>query len=155
MIVKDFSLSRGVTATINDNNSNGDNNLNMNRFERDDGINEPLFVAEEAEFYDDNNVNDNYQEENDTHSKAKRRKLLSDDNSENREDFEQIFWLNSKFHQTKVVEKNHVSDKSDSNKVTEERENEAEKENINENKTENDDEYLGPTQRVLIKGLFD
>lgn len=152
---RDFSLSRGVTATINDNNSNGDNNLNMNRFERDDGINEPLFVAEEAEFYDDNNVNDNYQEENDTHSKAKRRKLLSDDNSENREDFEQIFWLNSKFHQTKVVEKNHVSDKSDSNKVTEERENEAEKENINENKTENDDEYLGPTQRVLIKGLFD
>lgn len=99
---------------------------------------EPLFVAEDRDFGDlptDNASNS-----------LDRRGGRSDRRQS--EDYDKIFWENGKFHQAHVVAKA-TSQKTHEESIMEEREASA----LEQKQPE--DEYLGPTQDVQVKGIFD
>ncbi|GAV27271.1 hypothetical protein PMKS-000735 [Pichia membranifaciens] len=100
-------------------------------------VGEPLFVAEEGDNMGESNtslvstnVGDGERRSAGGHS----------------EDFEKLFWDNSKFHQSRVVEKALGAEQELEREPDEEEE---------EDEKEVGEEYLGPTQDLQVKGIFD
>lgn len=131
---------------------------------------EPLFVAEDNDYdgfeerhdpNDDNNhdrsndenfqsgriLGTNQSEENERYQRRKRSRSRDDVGDGAKVDgvFDRMFWNNSKYHQAKVIEKSAVQ-------VSQEEDGSPEEKEEDEG---DEDAYLGPTQQVTIKGLFD
>ena len=131
---------------------------------------EPLFVAEDNDYdgfeerhdpNDDNNhdrsndenfqsgriLGTNQSEENERYQLRKRSRSRDDVGDGAKVDgvFDRMFWNNSKYHQAKVIEKSAVQ-------VSQEEDGSPEEKEEDEG---DEDAYLGPTQQVTIKGLFD
>lgn len=102
---------------------------------RNTDVGEPLFVADEGGDMEESNMGGVSTSVGD----GDRRSVGGGS-----EDFERIFWDNSKFHQSHVVEKALGTEQE---LEREHREEEDEKE-VGE-------EYLGPTQDLQVKGIFD
>lgn len=118
------------TVSPNLDSINRGNNIEIN--DNPTNIEEPLFLSENYEGNNDEIYND-YKE---TTSK----------------NFENIFWENSKYHQTRVIDKN-VKKVKETITIIDGKEG---KENDNEVENEGSQvDYLGPTQTAQVKGIFD
>jgi hypothetical protein len=97
---------------------------------------EPLFVVDD---------------DLDDYSNKKHKNVDILESTKNDEEIDNLFWNNSKFHQSKVVEKPNKRELITNDNDCNDDDEDVEQVN-NEN---NNDEYLGPTQKIQIKGIFD
>lgn len=142
-------LSNITMRTMNDNLKNRlasldhtkIHNDNMNANNPDIRRSEPLFVIDDPE---ENEAENNYDNINDFD-------ILGDLNMNDHDHDNDELWNNSKFHQTKVIEKILETQQTSNGAERKEGDDKAEDDEAG------DDEnvYLGPTQKLQIKGIFD